>query len=151
MKILPYTIFLSLLFLMTAACTNAQVSEVERRKMETKFKAKYPDAKKVSWAKDSNGNYEAKFEQNDEKYRADFSPTGDWIETENNIKFKHLPKAVQEAIERDFDKDDIEEIEQVNHYQKGIFYDVEFDAKGSKKIDIEFNGLGKIIGKEPKK
>lgn len=150
MKILPYTILLSILFSMLSACTNAQVSDAARTKMETTFKAKYPDAKKVSWDKDSNGNYEAQFEQNDEKYRADFTPAGDWIETENSIKFKHLPEAVQEAVKREYDEDDIEEIEQVNHYQKGIFYDVEFDAKGSKKIDIEYNGLGKIIGTEQK-
>jgi len=141
--------FLSYLIVcLTTSCTNAQIAEADRPKLEAAFKAKYPDVKEVSWEKDSNGNYEAQFEQNDEKYRADFSPIGNWIETENSIKFKHLPKSVQDAIEREYDKDDIEEIEQVNHYQKGIFYDVEFDAKGEKKFDIEYNALGKIIGKE---
>lgn len=148
MKFLPYSFFLSIL-IMCSFCTNAQISKSDKAKMETNFKVKYPKAKKVSWGKDSNGNYEAKFEQNDEKYRADFSPTGNWIETENSIKYKHLPKAVQDAIERgEYEKDDIEEIEQVSHHQKGIFYDVEFDKKGSKKIDIEYNGLGEIIGTE---
>ncbi len=147
MKVLPYLFFLASL-LSFSFCTNAQISDDAKAKMEANFKAKYPNAKDISWGKDSNGNYEAKFEQNDEKYRADFSPAGDWIETENNIKFKHLPKAVQEAIKRTYDEDDIEEIEEVNHYQKGIFYDVEFDAKGSKKIDVEYNALGKIIGTE---
>lgn len=149
MKFLPNFFFLALLILVSS-CTNAQVSDTAKATMEANFKAKYPQAKDVSWETDSNGNYEAQFEQNDEKYRADFRPTGEWIETENSIKFKHLPKAVQDAIKREYDEDDIEEIEQVHHYQKGIFYDVEFDAKGSKKFDIEYNGLGKIIGKEQK-
>lgn len=149
MKLLPYLLLLAAL-MSFSFCTDAQVSDAAKLKMETSFKAKYPNAKDVSWDKDSNGNYEAQFEQNDEKYRADFTPDGNWIETENSIKFKHLPKAVQDAIEREYDKDDIEEIEQVNHYQKGIFYDVEIDAKGSKKIDIEYNALGKIIGTEQK-
>lgn len=147
MKYLTPTLLFTLC-LLSITCSNAQLSETEKIKIEANFKDKYPDAKKVSWGKDSHGNYEAKFEQNDEKYRADFSPTGDWIETENNIKFKQLPKVVQEAVEKNYDKDDIEEIEKVNHFQKGLFYDVEFNAKGSEKIDIEYNGLGKIIGKE---
>jgi len=134
----------------TYACTNAQIDAPSKNKMEANFKAKYPNVKDVSWGKDDNGNYEAKFEQNGEKYRADFTPAGDWIETENDLKWKHLPKTVQDAIERTYDKDDIEEIEQVHHHQKGIFYDIEIDEKGKKKFDVEYNGLGKVIGRETK-
>lgn len=117
-------------------------------KLNAAFKAKYPNVKDFDWEKDDNGNFEAHFKQNDEKYRADFTPAGSWIETENDVKFKHLPKAVQDAIERDYDKEDIKEIEQVDHHQKGIFYDVEIDKKGKKRVDVMYNGLGKIIGKE---
>lgn len=148
MNLYKLSIFCCLLFCLSFSCTNAQITDADKSKMEAAFKAQYPNAKDVSWEKDSNGNYEAQFEQNDEKYRADFSPTGSWIETENSIKFKHLPKAVQDAIEREYDKDDIEEIEQVHHFQKGIFYDVEYDEKGKKKFDIEYNALGKKIGRE---
>jgi len=148
MKIYQLFLFSCLIVCLATSCTNAQMADADKAKLESAFKAKYPNVKKVKWNKDSNGNQEAEFELNDEKYRADFTPTGNWIETENSIKYKHLPKAVQDAIEREYDKDDIEEIEQVNHYQKGIFYDVEFDPKGEKKFDIEYNALGKIIGRE---
>jgi len=130
------------------ACTQTQVSEATKSTREAAFKDKYPNAKSVKWGVDDHGNHEANFKQNDEKYRADFTPAGEWIETENSIKFKHLPQAVQDAIKQRYDKDDIVEIEAVNHFQKGIFYDVEIDEKGAKKMDIEYNALGKIIGTE---
>ena len=110
------------------------------------FEAKYPDAKDVSWGIDSNGFFEAKFEINDKKYRADFLAGGEWVETESSIKFSDLPQAVKDAVKRDYDKDDIEEVEEVDHPKKGIFYDVELDGKGYKKVDIEYNALGEKIG-----
>ena len=135
-------------FCVFLACTQTQVNETTKSTRDAAFKDKYPKVEKVKWGIDDHGNHEAHFKQNGEKFRADFTPAGQWIETENSIKFKHLPKAVQEAVKRKYDEKDIVEIEAVNHFQKGIFYDVEIDEKGEKKIDIEYNALGKIIGTE---
>ncbi len=133
---------------MLFACAQVEEKAAQQSMLDHAFAKKYPQAKKVSWRIDSNGNHEAHFKENDKKYRADFSSDGNWIETEHNIKFKEMPKAVQDAVEREYDKDDIEEIELVHHPKKGIFYDVELDGKGFKKIDIEYNALGKKIGME---
>jgi SHS2 domain-containing protein len=136
-----------LIFMMLFSC-GMPIGDPTEEVLKT-FQQKYPDVEEVKWNIDKNGMFEAKFKVYGEKYRADFLPTGKWIETENDLKYDHLPKAVRDAIERDFDKDDIEEIEQVVHHEKGIFYDVEFDIKGGK-MDIEFNAIGQQIGKEIK-
>lgn len=109
------------------------------------FQQKYPKEKSPEWEVDANGYYEAHFKKDGEKYRADFSASGQWIETENSIKFDDLPDVVQDIIKDEFDKDEITEIEHVTHSSKGEFYDVEFKQKG-KNRDIEFNAEGKIIG-----
>ncbi|PHN05131.1 PepSY-like domain-containing protein [Flavilitoribacter nigricans] len=109
------------------------------------FEQKYPKENSPEWEKDDHGNFEAHFKKDGEKYRADFTPAGQWIETENSIKYDDLPEAVQDAIKEQFDKDDITEIEQVEHSSKGWFYDVEFKQKGKNK-DVEYNPAGMIIG-----
>jgi hypothetical protein len=114
---------------------------------ERTFAKKYPNATKVSWGKDKHGYYEASFEMNGQKYRADFTDTGVWVQTESSVKFDELPQKVKNAIQADFDKGDIVEIEKVEHPTKGTFYDVEFDKKKGK-VDIEINAKGVIIGKD---
>ena len=89
--------------------------------------------------------FEAHFKKNGEKCRADFTRNGKWIETEFNIDYDELPDAVQDAIKDKYDKDDITEIEAIDHHSKGIFYDVEFKRPG-KNLDVEYNALGQVIG-----
>ncbi|WP_224996029.1 PepSY-like domain-containing protein [Cesiribacter sp. SM1] len=108
------------------------------------FERQYPSATDVEWNEDANGYYEASFKQEGEKYRADYTKEGNWIETESSLKFDELPKTVQDVIEKDYDKDEITEIEQVDNAEKGKFYDVEFKQKG-KNMDVEIRENGQII------
>lgn len=118
---------------------NSQVPEA----VKSTFKAKYPGENDPDWHKDSNGNYESNFKIDGIKYRADFNPDGSWIETETSISVKDLPKAIRDKIEKEFDGK-ISEVEKVDHFSKGTFYDVEFKKKGKNK-DVEFKADGTII------
>ena len=106
---------------------------------------KYPAATSLEWERDRNGSYEAQFEVSGQKVRADFDPDGTWIETEESVKWKELPEAVREAFEREYDKDDIVELEHTVNAEKGEFYDVEIDPKGEKKFDVEYRPDGTRI------
>ncbi|MDP5100021.1 MAG: PepSY-like domain-containing protein [Nonlabens sp.] len=108
------------------------------------FKAKYPKENKPDFAQDAHGYWEAHFKKNGEKYRADFNADGSWIETENSIKYKSLPKAVRYAIEKEFGNDEITEVEHVMSNAKGEFYDVEFKRKG-KNYDVEYRKDGSKV------
>ena len=108
------------------------------------FKAKYPKENDPDWVTDKNDNFEASFKKEGVHYRADFSPNGDWIETENNIDKKDLPKVIQDIIETKYGAYKIVEIEEVTHHQKGFFYDVEITKDGEKQ-DVEFLKNGTII------
>ena len=129
------------------SCIGQQATEISPSAKKA-FAQKYPDEDSPQWGIDDHGNFEAHFKKSGEKYRSDFSSTdGSWIETEASIKYDDLPEAVKEAIKSDYDKDDITEIESVEHHKKGFFYDVEFKQKG-KNHDVEFNPYGVIIGEE---
>lgn len=134
---------------MLSACgsSEGQTSKKAKDVAKANFQKKYPDEKNAKWEYDDVGNYEAKFKEDGETYRVDFDKNGNWVETENTLKYKNLPEAVQDAIKRDYDKDDIVEIERVESAKKGLFFDVEF-KKGGKKHDVEYNASGTIIGRE---
>lgn len=135
----------------TTATGGQQVGrtgEEQKGKMQAAkaaFAQQYPQAGSVEWNEDANGYFEASFEQAGEKFRADYTRDGQWVETESSLKYEKLPKAVQSALKRaGYDKKDITEIEQVDNAERGKFYDVEFKKKG-KNHDVEIREDGQII------
>ncbi len=135
--------FLLVFFFLALAC-NSQSNGVIPQAVIDSFQKKYPKEKSPKWEMDGNGYFEAVFKKDGEKYRADFTLTGKWVETESSIKFKELPEKVQQVIKDRYDKKNISEIERVEHHSKGLFYDVEFKSPG-KNIDVEINANGEVI------
>lgn len=135
----------SLLFFFTVfmACHSASNGQTPKV-VKTSFKQKYPNENDPDWRKDKNDNFEAHFKKGGIHYRADFNPEGTWIETEQSLKKKELPEAIAKVLKADFDDADIVEIEKVEHYQKGVFYDVEIKQDGNKK-DLEFSENGQLL------
>lgn len=133
----------SFLFLFVISCSSVAQEKVPNA-VKQSFQEKYPGENDPDWHKDKNGYYESNFKKKGKHFRADFDASGTWIETERNIKKKSLPEAIKQKIKRNFDTYEIVEIEEVDHYLKGRFYDVEFKIDG-KKQDIEFDKSGKII------
>ena len=119
---------------------NAQAPEAVKKTFQTK----YPGENDPDWHLDAHDNYESNFKIDGIKYRADFRPTGEWIETETSIDFDELPKVIRDIIEKDYNDSEITEVEKVEHHSKGLFYDVEFKRKGKNK-DVEFNASGEIL------
>lgn len=138
LKTIPYIIIIALTF----SCNTIQAQAPKA--VQSAFENKYPGENDPDWEKDSNGNYEAHFKQKGEKYRADFSPNGQWIETESSISKGDLPKAIKTVIKDKYKDETITEIEYVTSASKGTFYDVEFKRKGKNK-DVEFRANGNII------
>ena len=124
--------------------TSCQEVAVVPELVTTAFDQKYSDETATSWEVDAHGNYEAHFENEGIKYRADFTPEGMWIETEVSIKKKDLPKLIKDILKKDYDYSNISEVEKVEHHEKGLFYDVEFKQKG-KNVDVEFDSNGKVL------
>lgn len=137
-------ILLTIICFTIPSCVSDQIPD----KVLNAFMQKYPSVTEKKWSLDSHRNYEVKFKLKGIKHRADFDcKSGNWIETEVNIKYNDLPKAVRESVQANYNKEKISEIEKVEHHLKGHFYDVEFVVKG-KKFDIEFDEKGNVVGYE---
>lgn len=140
---LPDILSYLLLLILAFGCQSSTKGQVPEE-VKSSFQEKYPGENDPDWHKDQNGNYESQFKKDGDHYRADFSPDGNWIETEQSIDEDDLPKAIKEVLEEEYDKFKIVEVELVNHHSKGMFYDVELKDDGEK-IDIEFKENGEII------
>ncbi len=135
----------SLLFFFTVfvACHSASNGQTPKA-VKISFEQKYPNENDPDWREDKNGNYESHFKKDGIHYRADFSPKGYWIETEQSIKKKDLPQTILKILKSDYEDVKIVEIEKVDHFQKGVFYDVEIKKDG-KKRDLEFSENGQLL------
>lgn len=131
-------VFLSIITFFS--CLNTVESQTPKSVKEA-FQAKYPGENDPDWEVDAHGNFESHFKIDGIKYRADFAPNGNWIETETSIDKKDLPKAIKEAIKKNYGNEKITEVEKVDSATKGEFYDVEFKKKG-KNMDIEYRASG---------
>ncbi|MGI9551967.1 MAG: PepSY-like domain-containing protein [Aurantibacter sp.] len=135
-------LFLFSLALVCCSFLNCH-SQVPKEVQEA-FEEKYPDEENPKWNVDRNNNFEAHFKEKGEVYRADFTPKGEWIETERSIKKKDLPELVRRKLKSDYHDFEIIELEETRHHEKGLFYDVELKKDG-KKRDVEFRVNGQII------
>jgi len=131
-------------FLMAFFGCQEKVQSQAPKAVQEAFQAKYPGENDPDWEIDAHGNYESHFKIDGIKYRADFSPNGDWIETETSIKKKELPKAIRKAIKDNYGDEHITEVEKVDSATKGVFYDVEFRRKGKNK-DVEYRASGEEL------
>ncbi len=141
---MKYTIVLVAILISSMASCQSKSSKKTPDEVKETFKRMYPGENDPDWHLDKNNNYESHFKIKGKHYRADYKASGQWIETESSIKKSDLPKKIRKKIKSDFDTYKIVEIEEVDHYAKGRFYDVEFKIDGKKK-DIEFDKDGNII------
>lgn len=132
-----------ILTMFNSSCQSFKNSKVPEL-VKLTFKEKYPEEPIPDFQQDSHGYWEGHFKKDGIKYRADFHTNGTWIETENSIKYKELPKAVRTAIEKQYPYETISELEHVMSKGKGEFYDVEFKRKG-KNYDVEYRADGSKV------
>jgi len=112
------------------------------------FTAKFANAKEVEWEKEEDSEWEAEFEMDEEEYSANFSNSGEWLETEMEIETEDLPKEILEVLASEFPGYEIEEAE-TEKTPSGDFYELEIE-KGEEEMEVKMDKSGKILEKETK-
>ena len=111
------------------------------------FKAKYPAVQHATWEKEDMA-YEANFEMNKAETSAIFDANGKFMETESEIAKSALPKAVADAVAKNYAGYKIEETAKIE--AKGLVtYEVEVE-KGEKSMDLIYDEKGKLLKTTPK-
>jgi hypothetical protein len=137
----------ALLLILSVACHHLQSQQqtiLVPQTVEAAFKLKHPDVPHT-WHRHHYG-YEAIFTQNNIKYEAEFSETGEWLETEYYVTATNFPTAILKKIKQEYPQFTITKYE-VELTPQGIFYEVDitdgeteeelyFDSNGNSQVDL---------------
>jgi hypothetical protein len=135
---------LLLLSISMSACAQ-KINETDvPQPVKTAFTTKFPKANGVKWELEDGKDYEAEFKESGKERSATFSPNGQWLETETEIKPAALPAAVTQAIATSFAGSKIEEAETVETPDRGTFYEVELE-QGERTLEVQFAADGTVL------
>lgn len=129
---------------------STTITEVPKVVLDA-FSRKFPTAQKIEWEKEK-GVYEADFILNKKEVSAEFKADGTWLETENVIALKDIPKAVKKALRNEFPKFKVEKAEQINRSDNSIYFEIELENDKEKmKKEAVFSAEGILLEKEIEK
>jgi hypothetical protein len=92
------TTVLLALFVFTTQSMAQQVQPTAKAKKA--FQKKFPNARNVSWGKETQNVFEAEFTLHGKHISANFDKQGNWKETETPIPNRKLPNAVKRAYKK---------------------------------------------------
>ncbi len=137
--------FFLLFFVLIVFSAQAQNSTAEV--VKNNFKKMFAAAEKAKYTKETDGSWEIDFVQNKVKSSAKFSATGEWLETENEIKKSSLPKAILAMLAKEYKGWKIEDCEKVQVPNKELFFELEVE-KGKESFELKIDASGKVLEKK---
>ena len=105
------------------------------------FEQKFPKATNVSWGKENEKEWEAEFTFSGGKLSANFTNDGAWVETEKVIAVSEFPKAVTNAIQKNYPGWKISEADRTETAKNGLIYEADIKS-GIHKKEVAFKEDG---------
>lgn len=124
--------------LLVASCSTASTTP---NAVIATFNMKFPNASKVKWIKENKHEFEANFVLNREKYSANFSDDGTWLETEREIDITELPVSVLNAFNAKHKDSKIKAIAKIETSKNDTNYEIEI-TQGIKTVEYFFDQHG---------
>lgn len=134
-------LFVALTILCSYATSFAQSKAPKA--VETAFNAKFPNATKVKWDKENATEYEANFVLNNLKHSANYSISGEWLETESLTTFDKIPTEVQKAFNTAHKGAKVKAVAKIENAKNETLYEIEV-KKGLKAVEYFYNADGTI-------
>jgi hypothetical protein len=132
---------------MVCVCLSASVSAqktIVTAATEKAFQQKFAGATAVKWDKEGKNEFEAEFVLNGKKGSANFSATGEWLETEMGIAIADAPAAVNTAFVKMFPTATIKEVYKIETSKGKNYFEIEYQLKGKTK-EVKIDASGKIV------
>lgn len=89
---------------------NQELKQVPEQ-VSTAFNAKFAQAEQVVWEQEDESTWEAEFKLGNKEYSANFSNTGKWLETEQEIESNQIPDSIWTKINAQFEIVELKEAE----------------------------------------
>ncbi|MCS7028269.1 MAG: PepSY-like domain-containing protein [Bacteroidia bacterium] len=113
------------------------------------FKSYYPevDLSQVIWTWEVPFKiYEAEFVHEGKEYEAEFTVTGHWLLTEEEIKLSDVPEHIIETAKARYAKAKLEEASKITYSNGDVCYELGFTAK-DKTFEVLYREDGLFIGR----
>lgn len=143
----------AIIFAITISCLGASATYAQKittdkvpASVQTNFKKQFAQANKVVWEMEE-ADYEVNFKNNGIEHSAKYNKEGNWLETEQEIKKTDLPTVVTQAVNKEFPKAELEEIEKVTFPNNKTVYEMEVE-QGKQKFEVQFSTDGQLLKKE---
>ncbi len=109
------------------------------------FRQKFPGAKDVKWDKENKHEYEAEFIQDGKKASANFSTSGEWLETEMAISQNATPQAVMDAFKKAHAGATITTVYKIEAKTGKNYFEIEYNVKGGKTKEAKLAPDGTLM------
>jgi hypothetical protein len=127
----------AVIFMAVTSCKSDNVPEAVNKTFQNKF----PNATNAKWDKENAHEFEAEFVWNGAKYSANFSDTGEWLETESTISFNQLPEKVQKAFNNSYPGANVKAVAKIETSKSTTKYEVEI-KQSIKNKEVLYNEDG---------
>jgi hypothetical protein len=111
---------------------------------EKAFAKRFPTAVANKWVKENKHEYEVEFTLNDKKGSANFSGSGEWLETELEIPINSLPEIVKNGFTSNFPQASITHVYSIERKGNPDYFEIEYKVK-NKTAEVKIDSNGKPI------
>lgn len=111
------------------------------------FNQKFPSATDVEWDKENSHEFEASFKLKDQKYSANYSNAGEWLETESPLSYEQLPEKVKNTFKSSYPKAEVEGVSKIENHKGEISFEIEIE-KLLRDKEVFFNDQGVEISEQ---
>ena len=148
-KLLMKNILLCLTLVLSAITVDAQTLTMDRvpKAVQAAFHSKYVGAQQESWELVASNTYQVAFFSAKKRLTARFDNMGKWLETEMDVTNGGIPRAVSNAIPKNFQGYDVQMMTQIEAPDGTLTYEVVV-FRGRDNYDVIFSAKGEILKKE---
>ncbi|MBP6686819.1 MAG: PepSY-like domain-containing protein [Lacibacter sp.] len=140
---MKYIFSLVFLVMFTGTALNAQQVFPVPDLVKQSFDQQYPDATDLKWSGGLD-NHIVRFTLGERKLKANYTPKGDWVSTEERVKLETLPEVVQKGFQNTKYKDwavkDIITVTKPRAVANEYFIIVQKSALNKKKLVFDAKG-----------
>ena len=111
------------------------------------FEYRFANAENIVWLKQGDDYYGARFQVLGHDAEAIYTPTGDWIQTEQDIAYLEMPDSARSYCRGHYPDYQAQKVQKVSTRRHGILYEITVQG-GMKLVKMTFDMHGRLVDEQ---